>query len=262
MIVLTLLFFSPFIYLIVSCVVDSISDKVNEIKRKKYYGEEELVNFTTFNDSSVTNDDIILLFFSQFRKYWQLKYVLNYKIYTGRDEQNYAWSVKSTKQSYGWGNIYNIRFHFSNGWISISYSNKDFYSNGSISLPYYCEGRDFGTPCIENTMKMCKDEAKSMWKIYGKVPTEYLPFNYIPLSNENKSSEENKTQFELMSFYRNLLGLKLKFSYNELKKSYREAVGRYHPDRYSTSSLRDRENAEMLMKQVNEAYETLKGIAV
>jgi DnaJ-class molecular chaperone len=53
----------------------------------------------------------------------------------------------------------------------------------------------------------------------------------------------------------------LHFSHDELKKCYREAVGKYHPDRYGSSSLRDRENAEMLMKQVNEAYEKLKVFA-
>ena len=40
------------------------------------------------------------------------------------------------------------------------------------------------------------------------------------------------------------------------------AIGKYHPDKYGTSSPRDRENAERLMKQVNEAYEALKDKAV
>ena len=277
MVIIVFLFFGPIIYLIVSCMVDSISDKANEIKCKKYYGEEELVYFTTYNNDTITKEDIMLLFISQFKKYRQRRYNLDYKIFTGKDEQNYAWSIKATKQTFGWGSVFNIRFHFSNGWVYLSFSNTDFYSGGNISLPYYLEGRDFGTPCIESVLNTCRDEAKIMWKMNGNEPAEYSPFNYIPLSDssrsssssdrtknrkEEKSTEENKTQTDLLSFYRNLLGLKLIFSNEELKKSYREAVGKYHPDRYGTSSPRDRENAEMLMKQVNDAYETLKEIGV
>jgi preprotein translocase subunit Sec63 len=96
----------------------------------------------------------------------------------------------------------------------------------------------------------------------GRKPAKYSPFNYIPLSESYRSSQEDSSQFDPASFYRNLLGLKLHFTHDELKKSYREAIGKYHPDRYGASSPRDRENAEMLMKQVNEAYEKLKKIAV
>jgi DnaJ-class molecular chaperone len=65
---------------------------------------------------------------------------------------------------------------------------------------------------------------------------------------------------DMIAFYRNLLGLKLQFTYTELKTAFRESVAKYHPDTYSSSSSRDRENAEMLMKQINEAYDTLKKV--
>ncbi|GHV87011.1 hypothetical protein AGMMS50255_3070 [Spirochaetia bacterium] len=64
-------------------------------------------------------------------------------------------------------------------------------------------------------------------------------------------------QPDMVSFYRNMLGLRLQFTQDELKNAYREAVKKYHPDKYTDTSKRDRENAEILMKQVNEGYEIL-----
>ena len=152
--------------------------------------------------------------------------------------------------------------HFSNGWVYLSFSDNQFVSGEKGAQKYYLYGYDFGTTEIENKLKTCRDEAKILWKMNGREPAEYPPFNFIPLSENYKSSQDNTSQFDPASFYRNLLGLKLHFSLDELKKSYREAIGKYHPDRYSASSPRDRENAEMLMKQVNEAYENLKKFAV
>ena len=80
-------------------------------------------------------------------------------------------------------------------------------------------------------------------------------------NNNYKSSHENKPPPDMLAFYRNLLGLRLRFTHNELKAAFREAATKYHPDRYNTSESRDRENAETLMKQVNEAHEILKKFA-
>jgi hypothetical protein len=86
------------------------------------------------------------------------------------------------------------------------------------------------------------------------------------LGNSNRQSRSNYENDdmphpEMIAFYRNLLGLKLKFTQAELKTAFRERVAKYHPDTYGSSSDRDRENAETLMKQINEAYEALKKIA-
>jgi curved DNA-binding protein CbpA len=269
-----ILFIGPIVYFIVSCISDSISYEVKEAKRKKYYGKEELDNFTTYQNNNITKNDIMVLFNLQLKKYKQRYFNIEHKVFNDKKDQNYAWSIKTTKQTFGWGIVYNIRFHFSNGWVYLSFSNKEFYSGDKLSSHYYLESYDFGTSIIESTLNSCRDEAEIIWKMNGMKSEENLPFDYIPLSgstrttlNNNgakkqkeKSSFKNTTQIDLLSFYRNLLGLKLRFSHDELKKSYREAVGKYHPDRYSSSSPRDRENAEVLMKQVNEAYEKLKEI--
>jgi len=268
-------FFGPIIYLIVSVIVDFFSDKIKEEKRRKYYGEEEIINVTTYNNENVSPNDIMLLFISQFRLHKSRYYVINYKVFNDKNEQNYAWSVRTTKQTFGWGVIYNIRFHFTNGWVYLSFSDSSFVSGGQESEKYYLSytGLDLGTGKIERTLEICREEARIKWKMNGREPNDNLPFNYISLSGESSSlndnsyrtssnnSHENTAQPDLLSFYRSLLGLKLRFSHEELKKSYNEAVKKYHPDRYGASSQRDRENAEMLMKQINEAYNKLKPVA-
>jgi hypothetical protein len=261
---MVLIIFGPFIYFIVSFIADYVSYKGKEIKRKKYYGEEELINISTYQNNNISYEDIMLIFYTQIKKYRQRYFIIDYKLFDKKNEQNYAWSIKTAKQTYGWGVIYNIQFNFSNGWVYLSFSNNQFSLGDKGAREYYSFRYDFGTLEIANTLKICRDEAKIIWKMNGREPAEYSPFNYIPLSESYRSSQENTTQFDfdMASFYRNLLGLKLHFSYDELKKSYREAIGKYHPDRYGASSPRDRENAEMLMKQVNEAYENLKKIAV
>lgn len=53
-----------------------------------------------------------------------------------------------------------------------------------------------------------------------------------------------------------VLGVSPTASDEEVKKAYRELARKYHPDNYSGSDLADL--AEEKMKQVNEAYETIK----
>ena len=270
-----ILFIGPIVYFVVSCISDSISYAIKEAKQKKYHGKEELAYFTTYHNDNISKNDIMVLFILQIKQYKQSYYNIEHKVFNDKKDQNYAWSIKTTKQTFGWGIVYNIRFYFSNGWVYLSFSNKEFYSGGKRSSHYYLQCYDFGTSVIESTLNTCKEEAKIIWKMNGMKSERNLPFDYISLSDSNRissnsngtnkqkenSSQGNSTKVDLLSFYRNLLGLKLRFSQEELKKSYREAVGKYHPDRYSSSSPRDRENAEMLMKQVNEAYEKLKEVA-
>jgi hypothetical protein len=274
--IISFIFLVIIIYLAIKYICDSISFEVKKANRKKCHGEEELFYITTYKNKKVSNDDIMHSFISQIKKYKKHYFNIEYKLFIYKKEQNYAWSIKTTKQVFGWGIVYNIRFHFSNGWVYLSFSSSNFSSYGQLSREYYIYGIDFGSAEIDKVLGICMEESRIRWKINGMKPKEDLPFNYISLSDnnrassnndktkqqeENESSHENTVQLDLLSFYRNLLGLKLHFSQEELKKSYREAVGKYHPDRYGFSSPRDRENAEILMKQVNEAYEKLKNVA-
>jgi len=90
---------------------------------------------------------------------------------------------------------------------------------------------------------------------------DFIQANCSP-GDFNKSSQNVNISKDLFSFYRNLLGLKINFTDNELKQAYREAVAKFHPDRYTKTESRNMDNAEILMKQINEAYEVLKKYAV
>jgi hypothetical protein len=86
-------------------------------------------------------------------------------------------------------------------------------------------------------------------------------------SNERANSERiNRADPfsppDSLSLYRNLLGLGPRFTSEELKAAYRGCAAMYHPDRYASSSRDERQNAEDLMKKVNEAYERLKPAAL
>jgi len=82
-------------------------------------------------------------------------------------------------------------------------------------------------------------------------------------TNREKISRPNPfTPPDPLSIYRNLLGLGPRFTSEELKTAYRNCAAMYHPDRYASSSHEERQNAEDLMKKVNEAYERLKPAAL
>ena len=236
------LFFGPIIYYFVSIIVDSISKKIKSAEWEKYYGEEEIIYVTTYNTNNITPNDIMLLFSYQFMLHIDSYYNIKYKVFNYIKDQNYAWSVRTTKKTYGWGIIYNIRFHFSNGWVLLSFSDGKFISGGQLSHMYFSPdyALNFGAGNIERTLDACREESKIKWKMNGKEPKDNLPFNYIPLINkvssssnnnygtssnntnygkssncnktnkqkEEKSSYENTINSDLLSFYRNLLGLK------------------------------------------------------
>ena len=251
---------------------DFFSDKVKESKEKKHYGKEEIFHVTTYQNSNIKENDIIGLF----RTYWKhhsniCMYCLwQFKVYSDKNEQNYAWALTVSKDSYGWGIVYNIRFHFSNGWISFQSSDSGFSSNGLSANNKLYSGNN-----NESVPRVCMEQARVMWKMHGLEPDGILPFNFNSAATKTETSnnfkkektgkhknydntEDSQSREDMIAFYRKLLGLKLRFTQAELKIAYREAVGKYHPDRYGSSSARDRDNAEMLMKQVNEAYEFLK----
>jgi hypothetical protein len=177
--IIIFIFLGPIIYLLISSVIDSISWKIKENKQKKYYGEKELIYFTTYN-SNLYNQDIMLVFRDQYKKNIRHYYSISYEIYNGKEDQNYAWSVKTTKETFGWGNVYNIRFHFSNGWICLSFSNRGFTTGGQQADEYYIYGVNCGSYEIEKTLDICKEEARIIWKINGRDTKEDLPFDYIP----------------------------------------------------------------------------------
>ena len=271
-----LILFSPFIYIIYSSISDYIREidkcnkyKTEEIQRKKYYGKEELFCLDSYQNKNITDDDIMEHFLSQIKRYRETYYILTYKIYTEKEKQNYAWSVRTSKDVFGWGTIYNVNFYFSNGWVDFKTSSSNFEADNKPAGYYYANSYDLGSYNIDNELSRCLEESRLTWKMNDKKPHGNKPFNFILVENRYYKSEKkynsntnstNTEQQDLFVFYRSLLGLKLNFNLEELKKSYHNAVKKYHPDSYGTSSHRDRENAEVLMKQINEAYDRLKDL--
>jgi hypothetical protein len=58
--------------------------------------------------------------------------------------------------------------------------------------------------------------------------------------------------------YRALLDLPAGFTRAQLKKAYRTKAAQYHPDRYGSEPVRKQQNAEEMMKKINDAYNVLK----
>lgn len=264
-IILYLMFGSPVIIIIwlllKLIIIDPISNKIEDSERKRHINEEIIINITTYQNKNISEVDIIKLFHSQWNKYKSYYYICNHKIYSEKDKQNYAWSLETKKNTYGWGTVYDIDLNFSNGWVCLSFSDSEFSRGNVSSQKYNLYGLEAGSYEIDTILNSCRDEALIMWKLNGMEPNGYLPFKYYFEKDKAKSSfdsnDDQSSASDLIAFYRNMLGLKLCFTHNELKIAYRKAVGKYHPDRYETTSSRDRENAEILMKQINEAYEIL-----
>ncbi|MGF6906255.1 J domain-containing protein [Fusobacterium sp. PH5-44] len=54
-----------------------------------------------------------------------------------------------------------------------------------------------------------------------------------------------------------LLGVAKNATKDEIKKKYREMAKKYHPDRFVNASKDEKEKAENMFKDINNAYETL-----
>jgi len=113
---------------------------------------------------------------------------------------------------------------------------------------------------------LCKNEQELDSRVNNNlrgIVNSYKNFIFSNCSAEeyNESTKTKNQSEDLITFYRNLLELKINFTHNELKHAYREAVKKYHPDKYNTLDSRNIENAEILLKQINEAYEALKKYA-
>ena len=57
--------------------------------------------------------------------------------------------------------------------------------------------------------------------------------------------------------YYEVLGIQKGASYSEIKKAYRKAAMKYHPDKFSNASEKEKKEAEEKFKEVNEAYQVL-----
>jgi hypothetical protein len=291
---------------LLSAIKGAITDAKYEAKKAAREAEEKkelaqtttekIADITTYQNSNISNDDIMAFFKSQCISYLGQSnlYTYRYKVYTEADKQNYAWRVITTKHgryaiksvspvspvtfswttSYRWVFYYDITFYFSNGFFEITVSDGYHFEHGGVSPKHYNSVEECWA-AIDMALITCQQESCMTWKKYGKVPV-YMdkPFScyFLHPSHANQTTQKTSGSTrkkntlppksppppDMLSFYRSLLGLRLNFTKGELKTAYRTLAEKYHPDKYISASSRDRENAETLMKQINGAYEVLK----
>ena len=101
-------------------------------------------------------------------------------------------------------------------------------------------------------------------KQFKKIEQERIMYEKI--KHEQKSAQKDNTEQKHQAentnipfhFYRKLLGLNEQFTQKELKESYRRCAVKYHPDQYANADSQERQHAEDIMRQINDAYAYLK----
>ena len=234
---------------------------------KKNCVTEEVFSLSMSNNKDLKEEAIMISFLihggSRIKKY----YIWSFEVYNNQNEQNYAWAMRFVQDIHDWGTVNRITFYFSNGWIRLDTSDTKFITDEKRSKK--------GFPMFYSTHYACLEQARTMWKVFGREPYGNLPFNffiadydritkkfsfYKPSREENKEKPppSEKPPPDFLAPHRNLLGLKMNFTKKELKSAYREAVKKYHPDRFVNSSLKEKEKAEIKTRQINEAYTELE----
>ena len=112
-----------------------------------------------------------------------------------------------------------------------------------------------------------------VWKIkkyrdIGGFSFKYRNFDDFSNSNYEKfyrySSDGDRSyrndSFEDVAKYYKVLGIESNVSNLELKKGYKIAVRKYHPDAYPGISEEKKKELERKLQKVNEAYEKIKKI--
>jgi len=90
-------------------------------------------------------------------------------------------------------------------------------------------------------------ETEAIFGIKGKMYNEFKTQSHTKKSNKKE-------------YYLDILGLELNATQSEIKKSYRRLAMKFHPDRVGHLGEEFLVEAEIKMKEINEAYEYLKNL--
>ena len=128
-----------------------------------------------------------------------------------------------------------------------------FYKNGKlkIEIPY-------NRGVVDGIAKEYFESGRLAKEIHYKDGKEMFYKSYF--DNDNKQEKEkysNGYSKDNPNKYYAILGVNKNITKDELKKVYYKLVKKYHPDKFENSSKIEKEKAENMMKDINEAYEYL-----
>ena len=128
-----------------------------------------------------------------------------------------------------------------------------FYESGKIKveIPY-------NRGVVDGIAKEYFESGRLAKEIHYKNGKEMFYKSYF--DNDNKQEKEkysNGYSKDNPSRYYAILGVNKNIIKDELKKVYYKLVKKYHPDKFENSSKKEKEKAENIMKDINEAYEYL-----
>ena len=125
-----------------------------------------------------------------------------------------------------------------------------FYESGKIKVEIpYSKG------IVDGIAKEYFESGRLAKEIHYKDGKEMFYKSYF--DNDNKQEKEkysNRYSKDNPNRYYAILGVNKNITKDELKKVYYKLVKKYHPDKFENSSKIEKEKAENMMKDINEAY--------
>lgn len=125
-----------------------------------------------------------------------------------------------------------------------------FYESGKIKVEIpYSRG------VVDGIAKKYFESGRLAKEIHYKNGKEMFYKSYF--DNDNKQEKEkysNGYSKDNPNRYYAILGVNKNITKDELKKVYYKLVKKYHPDKFENSSKKEKEKAENMMKDINEAY--------
>jgi hypothetical protein len=97
--------------------------------------ETTLKRYTTYQ-TSLTEEDIMNSFVNEVGNYlrrynsYGCYYLVDFKVYQDKDDQNRAWGTATKEKKYEWGTVYRITLSISNALLIVQFSNTIFATNG------------------------------------------------------------------------------------------------------------------------------------
>lgn len=152
-----------------------------------------------------------------------------------------------------------IEEYYKNGKILMRTPFKNGLKNGKMEA-FYESGKikveiPYNRGVVDGIAKEYFESGRLAKEIHYKNGKEMFYKSYF--DNDNKQEKEkysNGYSKDNPNRYYAILGVNKNITKDELKKVYYKLVKKYHPDKFENSSKIEKEKAENMMKDINEAY--------